>query len=65
MGDFQLDFFNFEISCPEEIPNCESLRQEYKTELEKYKSQNICNACIERSLRNKYLTFIMATVNKK
>lgn len=65
MSDIQHDFFNLDSECPKEIPNCESLRQEYKTELEKYRAQNLCGPCIERSLRQKYTAFIAATIRSQ
>lgn len=63
MEEIQARFFNFEQPCPPEIPDCERLRNEYNTELNKYKEQGLCTGCIERSLRSKYVTFILATVN--
>ena len=63
MNEDQINFFIKEKSCPESINNCEKLREEYYKELETYKQQGGCNSCIERSLRNKYLTFIMSSTN--
>lgn len=62
MEDIQLKFFDFNEPCPKEIVNCENLRKEYNDEIEKYKAQGICNGCIERSLRNKYITVIQASI---
>lgn len=63
MEELQARFFNFELPCPGEIPECEKMRNEYSAELNKYKEQGLCSGCIERSLRNKYITFILATTN--
>ena len=60
MEDIQLKFFNFDEPCPAEIPNCERIRQEYQKELDRYKEQGVCSSCIERSLRNKYITIILS-----
>lgn len=62
MEEIQLKFFNFEEPCPPEIVNCETIREEYKAEIEKYKSQGICGGCIERSLRSKYATIILSSI---
>jgi hypothetical protein len=61
MTEDQINFFIKEIPCPESIPNCGNLREEYFSELEKYKQNGGCSSCIERSLRNKYITFILST----
>jgi hypothetical protein len=61
MNDDQLNFFVAEKPCPDSIVNCSHLREEFFKELEEYKKQGACSSCAERSLRNKYLTFIMAS----
>jgi hypothetical protein len=63
MEEIQAKFFNFEQECPPEIPDCIRLREEYNTELNRYKEQGMCGGCIERNLRQKYITFILATTN--
>lgn len=63
MEELQAKFFNLDQPCPEEIPDCQKLRDDYNMELKKYKDQGMCSGCIERSLRNKYITFILATTN--
>lgn len=63
MDDIQAKFFDFTRPCPEEIPDCEKLRSNYSDELNKYKEQGLCTGCIERSLKGKYITFILATTN--
>lgn len=60
MDDIQQKFFNFDGPCPPEIANCDKYRTEYKNEIEKYRAQGACNSCIERSVRNKYITLILA-----
>lgn len=63
MEELQANFFNLEQPCPDVIPDCLRLRNEYVDELNKYKEQGICSSCIERSLRSKYATIILATTN--
>jgi hypothetical protein len=63
MDEIQAKFFDTEQPCPPEIPDCIRLREEYLTELNKYKEQGLCTGCIERNLKYKYTTFILATTN--
>lgn len=63
MNEDQLEFFLKDKPCPESIPNCTSLREEYFSELERHRSSGACSSCIERTLRNKYITFIMSSQN--
>jgi len=64
MEELQANFFNLEQPCPDKIPDCQRIRDEYTNELNKYKEQGICTGCIERSLRTKYATIILATANE-
>jgi len=61
MSEDQINFFIEDKPCPESIVNCSNLRKEFFKELEDYKKQGACSSCAERSLRNKYLTFIMSS----
>jgi hypothetical protein len=54
-------FFDLDKPCPPDINNCEDLRKQYTAELKKYQESNACTSCVMRTLRNKYLTFLMAT----
>ena len=65
MNEDQINFFIKEKPCPEGINNCEKLREEYFKELDALKQQGGCNSCIERSLRNKYITFISSSTTKE
>ena len=64
MDDPQAIFFDFEKPCPDYIPNCEKLREEYKKELETYLSQGYCGGCVERSIKNKYTTFVLSSIQQ-
>lgn len=64
MSDFQQDFFDDSKPCPEEIHNCESLRTQYKEEIQKLEASGACSGCILRSLKQKYLTFILSCMQK-
>ncbi len=63
MEELQVKFFDFEQPCPPEIQDCLKLREEYTAELNKYKEQGLCSGCIERNLKHKYTTFILAAAN--
>jgi predicted nucleic acid-binding protein len=49
-----IDFFNFELPCPQSIPFCEQLRQKYKEELDKLTVTG-CSTCKKNSLKAKYI----------
>lgn len=57
----QVDFFNDSLPCPESIKDCQHLREQYFKEIEKYTQERVCNSCIQRSLRNKYLSIILSS----
>ena len=65
MDEIPHKFFDFSQPCPEEVKDCESLREQYKTEMENLKSQGICGGCAERGLRNKYIAVVLTNYNKK
>jgi hypothetical protein len=64
MDDIQLNFFDLNVPCPENIINCENLRAQYKAEWEAVKSRGGCGGCMERSLRNKYITLVNSLLKK-
>ena len=54
-------FFDFNRPCSPEIVNCGELRRQYSEELKRHQELSTCSDCVMRGLRNKYLTFLMAT----
>ena len=62
--DIQQLFFDFSVPCPSNIPNCEKLREDYKSEYEDLKKSPGCTSCMERNLRNKYIMFILSLTTK-
>jgi len=54
---FILDFFDKDKPCPEQIPNCDELRQKYFQELE-VKGTG-CTSCETRKIRDKYLDMLI------
>ena len=55
LDDITRKFFNINESCPNKIPNCQELRNEYIKTLDSLKI-NGCAPCAERGLKNKFIT---------
>lgn len=53
-----LQFFNKEKPCPQEIVNCESLREEYFKDLINRTSQTNCIHCAQVEIRDKYIRLL-------
>jgi hypothetical protein len=54
-----LSFFDANSPCPENIGNCEKLREQYVEELNKSRDMS-CKQCIDLQLRDKYLKLILS-----
>jgi hypothetical protein len=50
-----IQFFNFELPCPNEIPECERLRVEYTDNLNNLRRQGGCGACTENKIKNEFI----------
>jgi len=57
-----LDFFDCNKKCPEEIDNCNELRNNFLKEKHNLKDFN-CTGCEEATLKSKYIDIILS--NKK
>ena len=55
------NFFDLEKECPPEMVDCERIRNEYNEDIKKLENMGVCTSCLKRSLRNKYITYILAT----
>jgi len=64
MTEDQLKFFNLNEPCPDDIINCDSVREQYKKEYQDLTARGACGGCLERSLRNKYIVLLSALVKK-
>jgi hypothetical protein len=62
--DLTSKFFNFLENCPNEIPDCSSLRQEYMQTLDAMKRKGGCSSCAERNLRNTFIDRIKSLLKK-
>ena len=51
-------FFDETKPCPEQIINCDKLREEYKQDLEKINKSN-CSACAITKLKSRYINTIL------
>jgi hypothetical protein len=65
MEDIANQFFNKDERCPYQITNCLDLRNEYFSTLEDFKSKHGCTPCVERHVRNLFLTRIRNILNEK
>lgn len=59
-----MQFFDYNLPCPGEIPDCEHLRNKYSEELAKVRSRGGCGSCIERRLKNDF-TLRLQEIMKK
>jgi hypothetical protein len=55
-----MQFFNFELPCPSEIPECDRVRIEYVDELNNLKRQGGCGSCAENKLKNRFIIRLQA-----
>jgi hypothetical protein len=60
-SDILNNFFELEKPCPSEIQGCLRIRSEYAEDIKKLENMGVCSSCLKRSLRNKYITYILAT----
>lgn len=59
-----IQFFDYSLPCPEEVTDCQGLRNQYSAELEEARKKGGCPPCIERNLRNKYILTIQERIKK-
>ena len=64
MDDIASRFFDKEQTCPEEIIDCEKLKNEYFSKLDTLKVRGGCSPCIERGLRNQFIEKIKNTIKQ-
>jgi len=48
------EFFDLDQPCPEKIPNCQQLREQYQGELKKLQETN-CKSCDITKIKVKYM----------
>lgn len=65
MEDIANKFFDKDELCPYQITNCLDLRNEYFSTLESFKLKHGCSACVERHVKNLFLTRIKNILEEK
>lgn len=55
-------FFDFTRKCPESIPDCETLREAFIDEINKYKKYGTCSNCDIQYIRNKFINTLKQTI---
>jgi len=51
------EFFDFNGPCPDKIPNCQQLREEYTREIEEKRAAK-CRSCEETRIKTKYMEIV-------
>lgn len=64
MEEITSNFFNTSLPCPNEIPDCQNLRQEYLQTLDSLKRRGVCSSCAERTLKNNFTNRIKIIIKK-
>lgn len=59
-----LDFFNFEVPCPEQIENCEELRMEYLKRVKFVQKLGVCTPCEVTNIKNYYIILLKGMLGK-
>lgn len=59
-----LDFFNFNLPCPKEIPNCEEYRKEYYSKVKFVESLGVCTPCEVTNIKNYYIILFKELLGK-
>lgn len=59
-----MQFFNYNLPCPLEIPECEHLRNQYSSQLAQLKAKGGCGGCIERNFKNQFILRLQEIIKK-
>jgi hypothetical protein len=65
MEDITSKFFDNSQPCPDEIADCQALREEFNRTLDAAKRNGGCSACAERNIRNGFIARIQSTLTPK
>jgi hypothetical protein len=60
-----MQFFNLDLPCPDEIPDCQHLRNKYVEELGRVKARGGCGSCMERKLKNDFILRLQEILIKR
>jgi hypothetical protein len=57
MSNLIQEFFDFNIPCPKNVPNCEQLREQYQKDIQTVRNAN-CRPCAETRIRVAYMEIV-------
>jgi hypothetical protein len=57
MSNLIEEFFNFNGPCPDKVPNCQQLREQYQKDIETKRATN-CKTCDETRIKVKYMQIV-------
>jgi hypothetical protein len=57
MSNLIEEFFDFNGPCPEKVPNCQELREQYQDDIKKMRVTN-CTACDTTRVKVKYMEIV-------
>jgi len=58
-----IQFFDNNLPCPSEIPDCEKRRVEYAEKLDNLKRSGGCSKCAENRLKNEFILLLQHLIN--
>ena len=59
------DMFDNNKACPEIIPDCQKLREEFFLEKEKVKLHGACIKCVDKHIKRKYINLVASLIHHK
>jgi len=57
MSNLIQEFFDLERSCPDKIPDCQRLREQYQAEIKAVRDKG-CKSCAESKIKVKYMEIV-------
>jgi hypothetical protein len=57
MSNLINEFFDFNGPCPDNIPNCQGLREQYQKDIQTVRNAN-CRPCAETKIKVKYMEIV-------
>ena len=57
MSNLIAEFFALEAPCPDKVPNCQALREQYKKDIQAVRNAN-CRPCAETRIRVAYMEIV-------
>jgi len=58
-----IQFFDHNLPCPSEIPDCEKRRVEYTEKLDALKRSGGCTKCAENRIKNEFILQLQHLIN--